>query len=67
MFPIKFGIWVYEIWVFGLKMELSRELPLTTFSVSCFCVVFICFCLELGFGVNMKVVDNCVSLLMPLV
>jgi hypothetical protein len=31
----------------------------TEFSVSCFCVLFICFCFELVFGINMKVVDNC--------
>ena len=48
-------------------MELSRELPVAAFSASCFCIVFICFCFELGFGVNMKVVDTGVSLLMPLV
>jgi len=65
--PNKFGIKVDENWVFGWKMELSQELPQTASSVSCFCVVFICFCFELGFGVNMKVIDNCVSLLMTLV
>ena len=35
--------------------------------VSCSCVFFTHFCFELGFGVNMKVVDNCVSVLMALV
>jgi len=42
-------------------MKFSRELPLTAYPVSCFCVFFTCFCFELAFGVNMKVLDNCVS------
>ncbi|KEH23821.1 transmembrane protein, putative [Medicago truncatula] len=28
--------------------------------VSHFCVCFTCFCFELAFSVNMKVIDNCV-------
>jgi hypothetical protein len=36
-------------------------------SVSCSCTFSHVFCFELGFGVNMKVVDNCVSFLMALV
>ena len=36
-----------------------RNCTVTTFSVSCFCVLFICFCFELIFVVNMKVVDIC--------
>jgi len=48
-------------------MEFSRELPLTAYHISCFCIFFTCFCFELDFGVNMKVLDNFVSFLMALV
>jgi len=39
----------------------------TASPVSCSCVFFTRFYFELGFGENMKVVDNCVSFLMALV
>ena len=33
---------------------------LTIFPVSCSCIFFTRLCFELTFGVNMKVLDNCV-------
>jgi len=39
----------------------------TASPVSCSCVFFTCFCLELGFGVNTKVVDKDVRFPMALV
>ncbi|AES73868.1 hypothetical protein MTR_3g109670 [Medicago truncatula] len=53
----------------SLKRRLIRlsEVPLTAFLILRSCVFFIRFCLELAFGVNMKVVDNFVSFPMDLV
>ena len=58
----------------GLKMgfldgnvTFPESCTVTASPVSCSCAYFTCFCFELGFGVNMKVVDNCVSFLMALV
>jgi len=51
----------------GGKCHFPESCTVTTSSVSCSCVFFTRFCFKLGFGVNMKVVDNCVSSLMALV
>ncbi|KEH15978.1 hypothetical protein MTR_0401s0030 [Medicago truncatula] len=50
----KLGFWV-EKWVF------PESCTVTASHVSCSCVFFTRFRFELAFGVNMKVVDNCVS------
>ena len=51
----------------GEKGHFSRELHSDTSPVSCSCVFCTRFYFELGFGVNIKVVDNCVSFLVALV
>jgi len=63
----KLGFWG-EKWVFldsslsllAMASEFTREAICTVTSspVSRFCVCFTCFCFELAFGVNMKVLDN---------
>ena len=47
--------------------DLAASCTVTAFLVSHSCVFFTHFCFELTFGVNMKVLDNCVSLPMDLV
>ena len=49
------------------KNSLTASYSVTTFPVSCSCVVFTHFCFGLAFGVNMKVLDNCVGFPMVLV
>ncbi|KEH19495.1 hypothetical protein MTR_8g461350 [Medicago truncatula] len=56
----KLGFWD-EKWVF------PESCTVTTSPVSCSCVFLTRFRFELGFGVNMKVVDNFVRFLVALV
>ena len=49
------------------KNSLTTSYLVTTFPVLRSCVFFTHFCFELTFGVNMKVLDNCVSFPVALV
>jgi hypothetical protein len=51
----------------GGECHFPEGCTVTASPVSCSCAFSHGFCFELGFGVNMKVVDNCVSFLMALV
>ncbi|KEH44285.1 hypothetical protein MTR_1g111780 [Medicago truncatula] len=50
-----------------LELLAGASCSLTACHISCSCVFFTRFCFELAFGVNMKVVDNCVSFRVALV
>jgi len=80
---IKFGLRGFKIGILGWKMGFSRQqtvitrhgewctrgasCTVTASPVSRSCVFFACFCFELAFGVNMKVLDNWISFPMALV
>jgi len=49
------------------KNSLTASYSVTAFLVSRSCVLFTHFCFELAFGVNMKVLDNCVTFPVALV
>ena len=49
------------------KHSLTASYSVTDFPVSRSCILFTHFCFELAFGVNMKVLDNCVRFPMVLV
>jgi len=49
------------------KNSLTASYSVTAFPVSRSCIFFTHFCFELTFGVNTKVVDNCVGFQMALV
>ena len=48
-------------------LVVGASCSLTAFPVSRSCIFFTRFCFELAFGVNMKVLDNCVRFPVPLV
>jgi len=49
------------------RNSLAARYSLTACPVSRSCIFFTHFCFELDFGVNMKVLDNCVSFPLDLV
>jgi len=49
------------------KNSLKASYSVTTFLVSCSCICFTHFCFELAFGVNIKVLENCVIFQMAFV
>ena len=51
----------------GEKVTFPESCTVTASPVSCSCVFFTHFCFEMGFGVNMKVVDKDVRFPMALV
>ena len=83
LFGIKFGLRGFKVGILGWKMGFSQELPViarhgkwfargasctvTTSPISRSCVLFIHFCFELAFNVNMKVLDNYISFSVALV
>ncbi|KEH19525.1 hypothetical protein MTR_8g463160 [Medicago truncatula] len=61
------GIGKSKLGFWGRKMGFSESCTVTASPVLCSCVFFTRFCFELAFGVNMKVVNNCVSFPVALV
>ena len=49
------------------KNSLTASYSVTAFPISCSCIFFTHFYFELAFGVNMKVLDNCVRFPVALV
>ncbi|KEH21171.1 hypothetical protein MTR_8g099145 [Medicago truncatula] len=60
------GIGKSKLRFWGEKWVFPECCTVTAYPVSCYCVFFTPFRFELGFGVNMKVLDNYVSFPMAL-